>query len=282
VKEVEVRRAFARECNGIRIHYVEAGAGMPIVFLHGFPDFSYSWRHQFDFLPRFGFRCIAPDLRGYNETDKPPRVNDYRTTVLVEDVRAFIDRIAGTGAILVGHDWGGVIAWRAAMKYPELIHKLVVLNAPHPAAFTRELKRGRQLLRSWYALAFQMPFLPELALSSLHFRLLTAGPARTDAEREVYEEAFSQPKALQSALNYYRAAFRDWMRGRFAGEMTRVTIPTLVLWGDRDHALDPHLLDGLHSFVDDLQVVRFPDVGHWVHIDAADRVNRELLRFLKS
>lgn len=281
MKEPELKRAYARDCNGIRMRYVEKGSGLPIVFLHGFPDFSYSWRKQFEFFPRWGFRCIAPDLRGYNETDKPPRVRDYRAHELVADVSAFIEKIAGSHAIVVGHDWGGIISWRLAMTHPEQVRKLVILNSPHPAAFARELRHGGQLLRSWYALAFQLPMLPELALSSLHFRLLTAGPARNDADREIYEEAFSQPNALHSALNYYRAAYRDLVARRVQ-RPTRITVPTLVLWGEEDHALGPRLLEGLEHYVDKLEIVRFSNVGHWVHIDAADRVNEELLRFIKD
>ena len=282
MQTADVKRGYARDCNGIRIHYVESGVGQPVVFLHGFPDFSYSWRHQFPALARAGFRCIAPDLRGVNETDKPARVRDYRTEELVADVAAFIQQVAGGPAILVGHDWGGIIAWRVAMKHAALVRKLIILNSPHPAVYLRRLRRGRQLLRSWYALAFQIPVLPELVLSSFHFRLLTAAPARSDAEREVYEEAFSQPKALRSALNYYRAAFRDLLTRRKGGRATRITAPTLVLWGDRDHALGTELLEGLEQYVDNLAIMRFRDVGHWVHIDAADRVNDEMLRFMKA
>jgi epoxide hydrolase 4 len=282
MNEPDVRRAFARDCNGIRIRYVESGTGPPIVFLHGFPDFSYSWRHQFPALSRAGFHCIAPDLRGYNETDKPKRVRDYRVAELVKDVHAFIQHTAGSSAVVVGHDWGGVIAWRLAMQHPESVRKLVILNAPHPATYNREFKRVGQLLRSWYAGAFQIPALPELLLSSFHFRLLTHAAARNEQEREVYEEALSQPGALRSALNYYRAAFRDMVARRFAQPVTKIAVPTLVLWGERDHALSQRLLEGLEQYVDNLEIIRFADVGHWLHIDAADRVNEELLRFIKA
>jgi pimeloyl-ACP methyl ester carboxylesterase len=282
VKPADVKRAYARDCNGIRIHYVESGVGQPVVFLHGFPDFSYSWRHQFPALSRAGFRCIAPDLRGVNETDKPKHVSDYRTETLVADMVAFIQQVAGGQAVLVGHDWGGIIAWRVAMQHPALVRKLVILNSPHPSVYVRRLRRGRQMLRSWYALAFQLPLLPELFLSSFHFRLLTGAAARTDAEREIYEEAFSQPKALRSALNYYRAAFRDLVMRRKSSRTTRINVPTLVLWGDQDRALGTELLEGLEQYVDKLTIMRFRDVGHWVHIDAADRVNEEMLRFLKA
>jgi epoxide hydrolase 4 len=276
---VDITRHFVSNCNGIRIRYVEQGSGEPIVFLHGFPDFSYSWRHQFPALSAAGWRCIAPDLRGYNESDKPRHVNAYTITELVRDVDVFVSKVAGGKAVVVGHDWGGVIAWHLAMRAPERVRKLVILNAPHPTVYRRELRRPRQLLRSWYAGAFQIPWLPELVLSSLHFRWLTRAAARTEEEREIYEEALSQPKALTSALNYYRAAFRSLLKGA-PNDARKITVRTLVLWGEGDRALSARLLDGLEDYVENLTIIRFPDVGHFVHIDAAPRVNEELLRFL--
>ncbi len=249
--------------------------------LHGFPDFSYSWRHQFPVLAAAGFRCIAPDLRGYNETDKPRGVRAYAISELVRDVDQFIVQVAGGSALVVGHDWGGIIAWHLAMRHADRVRKLVILNAPHPALYRRELRKGGQLLRAWYAAAFQIPFLPELVLSSFHFHLLTRAAARTESEREIYEEAFAQPRAPTSALNYYRAAFRDLLAGKHPA-IRPVTAPTLVLWGERDGALTPRLLDGLGAFVERLTVIRFPDTGHWLHVDAPDRVNAELLSFLQT
>ena len=275
---IDITHDFATDCNGIRLHYVQAGTGLPVVFLHGFPDFWYSWRHQLRVLPSAGWRCIAPDLRGYNQSDKPRRVRDYRVRELVRDCAAFIIKTAGGAAAVVGHDWGGVIAWYLAARAPQCVSRLVIINAPHPSLYRRAL-RGRQLLRSWYAGAFQLPVLPELVLSSFHYRLLTAAAARTPDEVEIYEEALSQPRALSSALNYYRAAFRDLLRSR-REELPVITQPTLVLWGERDGALSTNLLDGLEKYVQQLDVVRYPDVGHWVHIDAAERVNAELRRFL--
>jgi pimeloyl-ACP methyl ester carboxylesterase len=266
--------------NGIRLRFIESGQGIPVVFLHGFPDFSYSWRHQFPALSSAGFRCIAPDLRGYHESDKPPRVQDYAIPELVRDVVGLIDQTAPGGAHLIGHDWGGIIAWYLAMLEPARVRKLVIINAPHPALYGRELRSGRQLLRSWYAFFFQLPVLPELLLSSFHFALLKRGAARNAEEREIYEEALSQPGAPTAALNYYRAAFRALLTGRQPAAGRSITAPTLVLWGERDRALGPQLLDGLERFVENLQIIRFADIGHWAHIDAAERVNEELLRFL--
>jgi pimeloyl-ACP methyl ester carboxylesterase len=168
------------------------------------------------------------------------------------------------------------------MREPARVRRLMILNAPHPALFQRELRRGPQAFRSWYAGFFQLPFIPELVLSSFHFRLLTRGAARTQEEREVYEEALSQPRSLTSALNYYRAAFRSMVRRRSPDPTRRIDRKTLVLWGERDRALDHRVLNGLEWYVPNVEVIRFRDLGHWSHIDAPERVNEGLLRFLKS
>lgn len=268
--------------NGIRIRYLQHGAGSPVVFLHGFPDFSYSWRHQFPALGSAGFRCIAPDLRGYNETEKPARVRDYALPELVRDVEQLIAQVAGGAAHVVGHDWGGIIAWYLAAHHSARVRKLVILNAPHPALYRRELRRGGQLLRSWYAGLFQIPVIPELLLSSCHFALLKRGAARTAEEREIYEDALSQPGGPRAAVNYYRAAFRGVIAGGNPDANATISSPTLILWGERDRALSPRLLVGLERYVTNLEIIRFRDAGHWVHIDAAQRVNEELNRFLTT
>src|SRR5262249_33835635 len=141
---------------GLRLHYVEAGAGPPVLLLHGFPEFWYSWRHQLPALAGAGFRAWAPDLRGYNESEKPAGVRNYRVRLLVEDVAGLIRHTGAGRATVVGHDWGGVIAWRLAMDRPELVERLVILNAPHPGAFLRELRNPAQWLRSAYVLFFQL------------------------------------------------------------------------------------------------------------------------------
>jgi pimeloyl-ACP methyl ester carboxylesterase len=207
-------------------------------------------------------------------------VRDYALPELVKDMAAFIDRAAQGRAHVVGHDWGGVIAWQLAAQHPERVHKVIILNAPHPALLRRELRRGGQLLRFWYAGFYQIPFIPELVLSSFHFALLKRAAARTEAEREIYEEALSQPGGLTAALNYYRAAFRGMLTGRTPAITPPITVPTLVLWGDRDRALGPRLLAGLERFVENLEIVRFAEVGHWPHIDAAPRVNEEIVAFV--
>ena len=228
-----ITRHFAH-VNGIRLRYVESGDGPPIVFLHGFPDFSFSWRHQFPMLSAAGYRCIAPDLRGYNESDKPRRVQDYAIGELVADVAELIEKTAGGSAYIVGHDWGGIIAWHVAIRHPALVMRLIILNAPHPALFRRELHTVRQAVRSWYAGFFQLPAVPEAlfraANRSLLRRVLASGPAGHDDVLGAYLEAFADRDALRAALDYYRAFVRFPMQRRWE----RVQVPTLVVWGERD------------------------------------------------
>ena len=188
--------------NGVRLHYVEAGAGPLAVLLHGFPEFWYAWRRQIGPLAAAGFRVLAPDLRGYNLSDKPRGVGAYRVEALTADVAGLIRRAGERTAAVVGHDWGGVLTWLLPLHYPELVHKRVNLNAPHPAALRRELRRGTdQLLRSWYAFFFQLPWLPEAMMRAGDFsllrRMLRREPvhpgAFSEADVEAYKHALAQP-----------------------------------------------------------------------------------------
>ena len=257
------------EVNGVSLHYVEAGTGPLVLLLHGFPDFWYSWHYQIPVLAEAGFRVVAPDLRGYNTSSKPEGIGSYRIDTLVADVAELINELGEAEAHLVGHDWGGVIAWYAAMLHPHRISKLAVLNAPHPVAFARELRRSTQLLRSWYAGFFQLPLLPEIALRANGYALL-----RRVLPHEAYLEAWAQPGALTAMVNYYRAA------ARYARPAPRpIGAPTLLIWGERDRFLVPGLTDGLEPWVPQLHVERL-QVGHWVQLRAPDRVNALLTEFL--
>jgi pimeloyl-ACP methyl ester carboxylesterase len=149
------------DVGGLRLHCVEAGAGPLVVLLHGFPEFWYAWRHQIPALAAVGFRVVALDLRGYNTSDKPARVRDYRPRVLAQEVADLIVALSAGSAAVAGHDWGGGLAWLLAMQHPKRVERLVVLNAPHPVRFLKGLGSPRQLRRSWYVLAFQLPWLPE-------------------------------------------------------------------------------------------------------------------------
>lgn len=275
--------------NGIRLHYVEAGTGPLVVLLHGFPEFWYSWRHQLPALAGAGFRALAPDLRGYNESAKPAGIASYAIDPLTQDVAELIHAVGAERATIVGHDWGGGIAWAFAMRFPTLVDRLVILNAPHPALFFRELRTPAQLARSWYIFFFQLPWLPEWALRRRNFagleRALRSDPVRpgtfTEEDIRAFKEAWAQPGALTAGINYYRAMKRHGIRS-LRSELRPIDVPTLVIWGERDRYLGIRLLDGLGDWVTRLRIERLPNASHWVQNDAAERVNELLLAFLRE
>jgi pimeloyl-ACP methyl ester carboxylesterase len=273
--------------NGVRLHYVEAGAGPLVVLLHGFPEFWYCWRHQIPALAAAGFRVVAPDLRGYNRSDKPPGVAGYRMSLLVEDVAGLIRHAGAERACVVGHDWGGVIAWKLALGRPDLVDRLAVLNAPHPAAMRRELRGLAQWFRSAYVLFFQLPRLPEWLIlrdgcafldKVLRQTVRRGAFSREDVAR--YKQALSVPGAATAALNYYRAAMR--FPTRPAEDERPITTPTLLIWGERDRYLGVRLSEGLGRWVRRLRVERLRNASHWVQNDDPERVNALLLDFLRQ
>ncbi|HEY7974364.1 MAG TPA: alpha/beta hydrolase [Ktedonobacterales bacterium] len=270
--------------NGVRLHYVAAGERGPLVLLlHGFPEFWYSWRWQIAPLAA-RFRVVAPDLRGYNLSEKPRTGYDIRT--LYRDVAGLIAAFDAPDAHIVGHDWGGVIAWALAIRQPQLVRKLVILNAPHPGTFMRELRHARQLRRSWYAALFQLPWLPERLLARDDYAAIRAichaanrrAVIFTPEDIERYVAAIARPGALTAALNYYRQLLRGGLGA--LGPLRRIDAPTLVLWGERDPALGVELLDGLERWVADLRIQRFPDARHWLSQERPDDVTQALLAFL--
>ena len=278
--------------NGVRLHYVEAGTGPLVMLLHGFPEFWYSWRYQIPALASAGFRVLVPDLRGYNRSEKPKGVAAYRMELVADDIAALIRHAVGSSrsanerAALVGHDWGGIAALYAASRHPSLVEKLIVLNAPHPAAFARELRKPVQWLRSSYALLFQIPWLPERLLRARNYavirRTLRRDPVRPDAftDEDIarYVEAMSQPGALTAALNYYRAAMRNLPQA--ARRLGRIDTPALLIWGERDRFLSVSLTHGLESWMPHLRIERLPAASHWVQHDEPDRVSRSMIDFL--
>jgi epoxide hydrolase 4 len=275
---------------GLRLHCVEAGAGPLVVLLHGFPEFWYAWRHQIPALAAAGFRVVAPDLRGYNASDKPPRVRDYRPRVLAREVADLIVALGAGSAAVAGHDWGGGLAWLLAMHHPERVERLVVLNAPHPIRFLKGLGSPRQLRRSWYMLAFQAPWLPERLLAARDFqalrRALRRQPTRPGAftaqDIDRYVAAAAQPGALRAAINYYRAAVRANPLAQ-AQTLRRVDTPTLVIWviwGDQDRYLGRELAEPDRAWVPNVWVERIAEASHWVQADAPERVNQLMVDFL--
>ena len=289
-----IGRAYAT-ANGLRLHYAHAGQGKLMLFLHGFPEFWYEWRNQ---LGEFGrdHHAVAPDQRGYNLSDKPAEVDQYRVSVLVEDVRALAEQLnSGRPFVLVGHDWGGVVAWAFAMTHPVLVETLVIVNAPHPGVFDRELANNpAQQEASQYMLIFRSPAAESALSANGHAALLQIfEPLEreghwTEADRRAYLDAWSQPGALTGGLNYYRAArVGPPVDGRRTslGESVDparflVRVPTLVIWGEQDTALLTGNLIGLEAFVPDLTIHRIPTGSHWVVQEQPATVNRLIREFL--
>ena len=274
------------DCGGVRLHCVTAGEGVPVVLLHGFPDFWYAWRHQLPALAGAGFHAVALDLRGYNLSGRPTRVEDYRIDVLADDVAAAIRGLGVGRAHVVGHDWGGAIAWHVAARHPELVDRLVVCNAPHPARYRELLRTRAQARRAWYVAFFQLPWLPERVLGARDLaalRRVWRGAYRTapplDAtEVEAYAEAFRAHAARRAALAYYRARVRHG--ARVPPERRRLPHRVLLVWGAHDPALVRANAEGLERWVPDLRVLHLPDAGHWPMVDAPRTVNAALVDFL--
>jgi epoxide hydrolase 4 len=275
------------DVGGLRLHCVEVGTGPLVVLLHGFPEFWYAWRHQLPALADAGYRVVAPDLPGYNTSDKPPRMRDYRPQVLAQDVADLIGALGASSAAVAGHDWGGGLAWLLAMQHPERVQRLVVLNAPHPIRFLKGLRSLRHLRRSWYILAFQLPWLPERLIAAQDFQALrrtlrrqpTRSGAFTDQDIDRYVAAAAQPGALRAAVNYYRAALRANPLAQ-TQTLRRVDAPTLVIWGDQDRYLGRELAEPDRAWVPDVRVERIAEASHWVQADAPERVNRLMVDFL--
>ena len=275
--------------NGVRLHVMQAGpkTGPPIVLLHGLPEYWYCWRRQIPALTAAGCRVIIPDQRGYNLSDKPKGVKAYRIHELVNDVIGLIDALEYEKVNLAGHDWGGMIAWALGIWKPKRLHRLGILNVPHPAVMVRFLSRDlEQIRRSWYVFLFQLSGLPEAGLRARSWRwmeraLRGSGKAHTftHGDFKEYKQAWSQPGALTAMLNWYRAALQ--YRPSLP-KQPRVRVPTLMLWGMQDAALTHRMARPSMDYCDDGKLVLFEDATHWVQLDAADEVNRLLIEFFKG
>jgi pimeloyl-ACP methyl ester carboxylesterase len=276
------------EANGLRFHVATCGAGDRLALcLHGFPECWYTWRHQMPVLARLGYRVWAPDLRGYGESARPPRVQEYAIERLLEDVAGLIDAAGAGSTILVAHDWGGAIAWYFAMRRVRPLDRLVVMNVPHPAVMERALRTWRQLRRSWYILFFQIPRLPEMLLRAQDyrairdaFRNMAIDKSRfPDEVLQVYRDNAARPGALTAMLNYYRALVRGGGRQRALGYPT-IDTPTLLLWGEADSALGKETTYGTERYVPNLTLRYLPNVSHWVQQEAPETVNAMLEAWL--
>lgn len=274
--------------NGVKLHCISQGEGSLMLMLHGFPECWYSWRYQ---IPEFAqdYHVIAPDLRGYNESDKPQAVSAYTINELVEDVKGLITGLGYDRCVLVGHDWGGAIAWQFAYAYPEMVERLIVMNLPHPAKFAEGLKTPQQLLRSWYIFFFQIPLLPEWLLQQDDYRAIGRAftemavdkSAITEADERVYRNAAAKPGALTAMLNYYRQAFSELFKLN-EKQWGVLDIPTLMIWGEQDTALGKELTYGTDDYVSNLEIRYLPDASHWVQQEKPQRVNDYMREFLQE
>jgi len=269
----------------VRLHVVEAGSGPAVVLLHGFPEFWYSWRNQIGPLVAAGFRVIMPDLRGYNLSSHPNEIAAYTMDKLVSDVDV-IARSAGGTVHLVGHDWGGAIAWYVAATKPAWLKKLVVLNCAHPVSLRRAMRSPRQIALLWYMAVLQLPILPEVLVTQRRYGALRAAlrgsSARMsfpDAVIEKYIEAWSRPGAIRGMINYYRA-----MRVKYPkiqGVSREPACPILAIWGERDPVFTKESMKPPAHWKN-VETARLPDAGHFPQADAPDEVNRLLINFLSK
>ena len=284
------------QANGVRLHTMSAGSGRLVLFLHGFPEFWRCWKRQ---LEHFGtdHLAVAPDMRGYNLSECPPQVAQYRAKLLVEDVRQLARTFTQEKFVLVAHDWGGAVAWSFAMAHPELLSHLVIINSPHPYGFWRELATNPAQQKASEYMLLLRDLKAERVLSENGFERLQRmrfadwgeGGAQ-EADRKAYVEAWSQPGALTGSLNYYRAsplypptpADAGAAKLKLDPKDFMVKVPTLVIWGEKDRALLPSILDGIGDVVPGVKVVRVPDATHWVMDEKPDLVNTEIRRFISK
>lgn len=299
-KDEATKQMFKHEyadVNGVRLHYVTAGKGKLIMFVHGFPEFWYEWKNQ---IIEFGhdYQAVAPDMRGYNLSSKPAEVDQYQVKYMIEDLRLLAEKLGHKKFTLVAHDWGGAIAWAFAIAHPEYLEKLVIINAPHPGIFQRELRDNpAQQEASRYMLMFRSANAEQLLSANNYGALVQAvlgeglkNGVFTEEDKQAYIEAWSRPGALTGGLNYYRAARvgppspEDKEGGSFGAGLPSmmVKVPTLVIWGEKDTALLTGNLEGLDKFVPNLTIKRIPDGTHWVIHEKPALVDGYIREFIKG
>ena len=274
------------EANGLSFTIDETGEGDAVaLMLHGFPESRLSWRAQGPALAAQGWRAAAVDMRGYGASSRPNGRAAYRMEHLLADVGGVFDALGAKRRLLIAHDWGGIIAWAFAADRVRALDGLVIMNAPHPAAYLDLVRRSPgQMAKSWYVLFFQLPALPEAmttAAGALAVRRALAGAGLEPALVDHYAEAARVPGAMTAMMNYYRAnttTLSEWGPGRAA----RIEVPTLVVWGERDPYLGVGLARASADQASDATLALFPDAGHWVQVQAASAVNARLAAWLDA
>lgn len=277
------------ESNGINLHIAVAGPedGPLVVLLHGFPEFWFGWKNQIQPLAEKGYRVVAPDQRGYNLSDKPEGIDNYTVDHLRDDVIGIIEHFKKESAIVIGHDWGGAVAWHLAATHPEYVDKLIVLNIPHPKAMPRVLKKNPlQWMKSSYIAFFQLPNLPEKALGMGEFKTMQQSIEQTSKkntfsphEMEQYKAAWSQSDALTAMLNWYRAIRRGSFRQI---PETKIKVPVRIIWGLGDQFLSPMLAKESMSFCEEVNLAFVGEATHWIQHEQPDIVNRLIDQFINE
>lgn len=272
--------------NGVKLHYVTQGNGALMLMLHGFPEFWYSWRHQ---IPEFAdnYQVVALDLRGYNDSDKPKAQSAYVMDEFIKDIEGVITGLGYDKCVLVGHDWGGAIAWNFAYSRPQMVEKLIILNIPHPAKMAEGLRTPQQLLRSWYMFFFQLPEIPEALIQASDYQLIDTAftaelvnkNALTKADIEAYKNAVSKRGALTAMLNYYRNITHQRM---LSSDWSILEVPTLMIWGEEDVALGKELTYNTQAYVRNLQIKYIANAGHLVQQEQPQLVNQYMREFLET
>lgn len=283
----ELQHKFT-EVNGIRMHYVEQGKGDLVILLHGWPEFWFSWRKQIPELAK-RFHVVAPDLRGFNETDKPTSVSQYKLEIVTKDIVDLIEKTGHEKATVIAHDWGGAVGYELGMNYPEKLNKLIIMNSPHPSVMKKNLmKNPKQRRKSWYMFFFQLPLLPELFIGfdlRTMFKKSFRGWAynKENFPNEVIEEyvkAYSKKGAMRGGINWYRAAFRSWKEDNKKIKPP-VSVPTLIIWGENDKALGKELTYDLDKyFFAPFEVKYIEKCSHWVQNEYPELVNKYILEFI--
>jgi pimeloyl-ACP methyl ester carboxylesterase len=276
--------------NGIHLHYVKQGTGLElIVLLHGWPEFWYSWRYQLPVLSE-KYTVIAPDLRGFNLSDKPVGYEQYQTKHVIKDIRELVQQLGFEKCNIVGHDWGGGVAWHFATAFPEMTKKLAILNCPHPYLLLKNLLTNpKQLKKSWYMMGFQIPFLPEFLMQQFLSQLFERNMRgwlynpenMTESDLGLYVQAYREKDALTNSINYYRAGLRCGISDDL--KKKKVKVPTRVIWGKNDRALGAELNDKLNEVIDAPFDVKYLDqCSHWTQVDQPEKVNQLLMEFFSK
>ena len=285
-------RTRTLQANGLSFVIDEAGEGDNVaLFLHGFPESKHSWRHQLPLLAKLGWRAVAFDQRGYGDSSRPKGVAAYDIENLMADAGAVFDALGAKRRLLIAHDWGAVVAWAFAMDRVRDIEGLVIMNVPHPAVFQQNLATNpAQRKKSWYMFFFQLPWLPELALTANGARAI--GKAFSDmavdrsrfseADLDHYRQNALKPGAATAMVNWYRAGLRNGMKKWAPGKAPVIEVPTLMIWGEEDTALGIEMTEGYGPYAKDFTLHRLPGVSHWVQQEAPEAVNARLETWLKE